>query len=1092
MSPPTFPRRSCRDRQTIHNSLDEHSLMLSPTSSLFNSIVKQANLVKTAGDSPNNVFETNGYSTRSKDRISVKNRSSSHHLKVSSNSTGLDDEVEDHNGSRENLSNYDGMNMYEAVKKRHLQRQLAMSSSNPYKQLSLTPESSRPRHSKNHHRRVHRMSQYNGDIRRAQHSINKDVEVADDHERRQYELRNRKPLNYDESASSDASSSSESESQRGYEKGRFGRHRQGHLESRRTQILPINMRSSDGPSVLNEVRERLRESGALSANNDLSAIDQSVGFDQVGGLDHHIMALKEVVLFPMIYPDIFSQFNISPPKGVLFYGPPGTGKTLVARALANTCSRGQKKIAFFMRKGAECLSKWVGESEQQLKKLFEQAYSMRPAIIFFDEIDGLAPARSSKNNQAYSSVVSTLLALMDGLDNRGEVVVIGATNRLDSLDPALRRPGRFDREFRFGLPDAEARRSILKISTSSWKASRPSEDDIAWLASKTSGYCGADLKALCTEAVLVALRERFPQIYLSDDKLAIQTSAIVVQKKDFVVAMSKVVPAAHRDLTISSLPLEDRVAFILESTISSIMARHIPNGYRLLSRGSRSVGRSIEGVIKSMDKPPVVPSARLLLCGKNGQFGQTSYILPVIVNQLDHLPISSLAAGRLFSSGSPEEAFSMIIQSAIRASSTGTPAVVIIPSIDLWEKMVPTSVLLMLFSILDTLTGFSSVLFIATAECPYNSLVPRIKKLFRSQDVFEVDAPSADMRQKYFDYVIKERSMREPREVKLEEYPVLPTVSNAENKCELSNEEVAELKKMYHRKRSELMIHYLEAITRFSRDRRFGPFAVPVDADEVPDYYDYIKNPMDLATMAEKVESYQSPDEFLADFQLIYGNAVEYNPLSDPEGRHIRNNAKLLLQYAQRAVDEIDPSFMRRMKEIVDMLNQSGNSIDDNTKHDASEDQEPVCRNDPATDEPMDVNSEQSKEKPNVEKDINKDHNFITRNNFAMSRSRFVAGQIVKKYQTHSARPGNSRRIFRRNENLNEKIPEIRTLSITEADLDKVVDKAVSATEGWPMTELERLAANIAEKIDAYSNTFDRSNLPSEILSIINDWEYDL
>ena len=159
-------------------------------------------------------------------------------------------------------------------------------------------------------------------------------------------------------------------------------------------------------------------------------------------------AYIEMVIFPLLYPEIFTKFNIIPPRGVLFYGPPGTGKTLMARALASECSQDGRKVAFFMRKGADCLSKWIGESERQLRLLFDQAYVMRPSIIFFDEIDGLAPVRSSRNDQIHSSIVSTLLALMDGLDNRGEIIVIGATNRIENIDPALRRPGRFDRELR--------------------------------------------------------------------------------------------------------------------------------------------------------------------------------------------------------------------------------------------------------------------------------------------------------------------------------------------------------------------------------------------------------------------------------------------------------------------------------------------------------------------------------------------------------------------------------------------------------------------------------------------------------------------
>src|SRR6201994_3922749 len=160
--------------------------------------------------------------------------------------------------------------------------------------------------------------------------------------------------------------------------------------------------------------------------------------------------------------------------------------------------------AFFMRKGADCLSKWVGEVERQLRLLFEEAKASQPSIIFFDEIDGLAPVRSSKQDQIHASIVSTLLALMDGMDGRGQVVVIGATNRPDNVDPALRRPGRFDREFYFPLPDQKARRAIIDIHTKGWDPPlQPQFKD--QLASLTKGYGGADLRALCTEAALNAV-----------------------------------------------------------------------------------------------------------------------------------------------------------------------------------------------------------------------------------------------------------------------------------------------------------------------------------------------------------------------------------------------------------------------------------------------------------------------------------------------------------------------------------------------------------------------------------------------------------
>lgn len=229
---------------------------------------------------------------------------------------------------------------------------------------------------------------------------------------------------------------------------------------------------------------------------DPLGVNVNVTFDEVGGLDEHIHSLKEMALLPLLYPEVFQQFNVTPPRGVLFHGPPGTGKTLMARALAASCRSGGKQITFFMRKGADILSKWVGEAERQLRLLFEEARSCQPSIIFFDEIDGLAPVRSSKQDQIHASIVSTLLALMDGMDGRGSVVVIGATNRPDAVDPALRRPGRFDREFYFGLPGADARERILSIMTKKWKGWDGEEADERRkaLARMTKGYGGADLR----------------------------------------------------------------------------------------------------------------------------------------------------------------------------------------------------------------------------------------------------------------------------------------------------------------------------------------------------------------------------------------------------------------------------------------------------------------------------------------------------------------------------------------------------------------------------------------------------------------------
>ncbi|EFJ28800.1 hypothetical protein SELMODRAFT_23739, partial [Selaginella moellendorffii] len=228
-------------------------------------------------------------------------------------------------------------------------------------------------------------------------------------------------------------------------------------------------------------------------------------WESIGGLRNVVQCLKEMVTLPLLYPDIFHKVGIVPPRGVLLHGYPGTGKTLVVRALLGACARGQQKISYFSRKGADCLGKYVGDSERQLRLLFQLAEQSQPSIIFFDEIDGLAPKRTRNQDQTHSSVVSTLLALMDGLSPRGSVVVIGATNRPDSLDPALRRAGRFDREIFFPLPSVADREAILRVHTKTWKHG-PSREVLSLMARSTVGFAGADLQALCAQAAMVALK----------------------------------------------------------------------------------------------------------------------------------------------------------------------------------------------------------------------------------------------------------------------------------------------------------------------------------------------------------------------------------------------------------------------------------------------------------------------------------------------------------------------------------------------------------------------------------------------------------
>ena len=225
-----------------------------------------------------------------------------------------------------------------------------------------------------------------------------------------------------------------------------------------------------------------------------------------------------------------------------------------------------------MRKGADCLSKWVGEGERQLRLLFEQAQKCQPSIIFFDEIDGLAPVRSVKQDQIHASIVSTLLALMDGLDARGQVVVIGATNRPDAIDPALRRPGRFDRELLFPLPSAEGRKSILDIHTAKWLPPL-SKDTKAWIVESTVGYCGADIKAFCAEATLVALRRTYPQIYESNQQLQLDTDRLVLRRGDFAAALNKIVPCSQRSNLLVARPLLPSLRPLLQPALDLLISQ---------------------------------------------------------------------------------------------------------------------------------------------------------------------------------------------------------------------------------------------------------------------------------------------------------------------------------------------------------------------------------------------------------------------------------------------------------------------------------------------------------------------------------------
>lgn len=273
-------------------------------------------------------------------------------------------------------------------------------------------------------------------------------------------------------------------------------------------------------------------------------ISSTITYDEVGGLKEEIGRLREIVELPLRHPEIFMRLGVEAPNGILLYGPPGCGKTLLAKALANEC-----EANFFSVNGPEIMNKYYGETEAKLREIFKEARENAPSIIFVDEIDAVAPKREDVFGDVEKRVVAQLLALMDGLSDRGDVVVMGATNRPDGVDPALRRPGRFDREVEIGVPNIKSRYEVLQIHT----RGMPLAKDVSLndLAKRLHGYTGADLRALCRESALKALRRYIPDIDIESEIIAPDVlEKLIVNSEDFQEAFKEIIPTAMREFYV--------------------------------------------------------------------------------------------------------------------------------------------------------------------------------------------------------------------------------------------------------------------------------------------------------------------------------------------------------------------------------------------------------------------------------------------------------------------------------------------------------------------------------------------------------------
>ena len=296
-------------------------------------------------------------------------------------------------------------------------------------------------------------------------------------------------------------------------------------------VAPQTMIFDEGEPIKREEEEKL----------------DGVGYDDIGGCRKQMALIREMIELPLRHPSLFKTLGIKPPRGVLLYGPPGSGKTLIARAIAN-----ETGAFFFLLNGPEIMSKMAGQAEENLRKAFTEAEANQPSIIFIDEIDSIAPNREKTNGEVERRVVAQLLTLMDGVKGRGQVVCIGATNRPNSIDPALRRFGRFDREIDIGVPDEVGRMEIMRIHTKNMKLA--DDVDLAMVAKDTHGFVGSDLAALCSEAALQCIREKMDIIDIDDDTIDAEVlDALCVTNEHFKFAMGHTNPSSLRE-TVVEIP----------------------------------------------------------------------------------------------------------------------------------------------------------------------------------------------------------------------------------------------------------------------------------------------------------------------------------------------------------------------------------------------------------------------------------------------------------------------------------------------------------------------------------------------------------
>jgi len=875
----------------------------------------------------------------------------------------------------------------------------------------------------------------------------------DDRKRHKKRRRKRKHVAYNDSSSSSASSSDDA----------FERRKSRRRARDREKIKPINLQDLGlyDERAAPEIASRKK---AKSADITPLKIDMNVDWSVVGGLKGHVDKLKEMVVLPLLYPQEFAKFRIQPPRGVIFHGPPGTGKTLVARVLAAEASKLDKKVAFYMRKGADCLSKWVGEAERQLRLLFSEAYKNQPAIIFFDEIDGLAPVRSSRQDQIHSSIVSTLLALMDGLDSRGQIVIIGATNRIDSIDPALRRPGRFDRELVFNLPSRNARKQIFNIHTLNW-IPKPAEVDLEALATRTAGYCGADIEGLCREAFLNCFRRTYPQVYDSSKKIQINQDRLVVCMVDFDAAFHDVVPSSRRSNVVHARPLESYVEPLLRRQFADILKLQKSMFPLTLTTVSQRVNKERAqetGFLKNNVRPI---SPRILLHGNAGM-GQ-SMIGPALLHSLEEFPCFSIDLPTLAgdaSTRSHDECLFNVIKEARRNS----PSVLYWPRINSWWNSLPMVTTNNVIELLTDLPDDICIYVLATAEVNREDLDPELAKLFSVDNSVEMVFPTTFQIKEFWNG-FKMECLRLPQSATLLEPP--PEVETVPEENPKEQQSVPQSKSMDPRLSEDLMnftrlrIFLRSVCSRLNK--HFRKFYKPID---VPDAV--VQTTIGLREIREMVNESKDAEPmtiktFLDSIDTLVREVKESTDLEQDAGKEYVNEVCHLQDTALCMIMNADMSLC----EACDIAAKSARWQKDSQK----EDEENM---DEEEEEELEKGNELEEEVENVEND-DEDKKEIKQEDDKPEESQTNEEAIVEPSPPDLLAKDDAEM------ELEDKVVEIEPLRIKAEELDATIDRLITKSVDKDFPTIKRWYFRCSVILHKFSDRTNRlemtHNLKQEI-----------